>query len=357
MRTTRTPMKFRATFIASLTTIALFAIPSGARATAPGPVGRIAFDDFYTGQIYAVNPDGTALTQLSQADGKHQAMQPAWTSDGSQVVYSQARFNFGHGRIWIVNADGTDAHRVAGDEPGFTDSQPAITPDGRFIVFVRCEPGGVCSLWRMRSDGTGLRALTPFQDVPNETFDFDPSISGDGKRIAFSRYFADGIIARVFEMRLDGSALHAVTTPSQVACIPDWAPDGETIAFISRCTALNGQVFTSEPSGDNPTQLTHDRYPNGAYDTAFSPDDDQIAFSDDRRYDDFCCVDLFVMNADGSDQHRVPIGDLAGVVHVSWGSAPLETGPAASSVTHTMRSLPAGWSSRTFLVRPGGGSS
>ena len=68
---------------------------------------------------------------------------------------------------------------------------------------------------------------------------------------------------------------------------------------------------------------TNDPYPNGVYFGAPSPDGGQIAFSDDRRYDDFCCSDLFVMNANGSHQHRIPLGGVAGVNSVSWGSAPL----------------------------------
>jgi Tol biopolymer transport system component len=323
--------------VASLPAVAVLG-PTAAEATPPGPVGRIAFDEFFTGQIYAVNPDGTALTQLTHVDAKHQALSPSWTPDGTQVLYSETRLNFQHARIWIVNADGTGAHRIASDVTGFRDYEPTMTPDGRFIVFPRCEPGdGVCAIWRMRADGTHMRALTPYQHSPNETVDFDPVVSSDSRRIAFTRFSSDGYFSRIFVMRLDGSDPHPITAPRYEACGPDWAPDDNTLAFISRCSGLGSHVFTAEPSGDDVTQLTHERYPTGSYDETFAPDGEQIAFSSDRRYNDFCCVDLFVMNADGSHQHRVPLGDLAGVIAVSWGSAPLESGPPASSFTHIRR--------------------
>jgi Tol biopolymer transport system component len=304
--------------------VAMLVEPGNAGATLPGPVGRIAFDTFTDFQIYAVNPDGTGLVQLSHIDGKHYARFPDWTPDGTHVLFSIGWFDNRNERIWIADADGTDAHKLTGDARGFRDSGPHMTPDGRFIVFNRCEPGdGVCAIWRMRSDGSHKQPLTPFQHQPNEAVDFVSSISGDGRWIAFTRYAGDGIFARIFVMRIDGSDLHAITAPRLAACNPNWAPDGGSLLFISRCSGLGSHLFTTDADGSHVRQLTHDTYPNGAYFGALSPDGGQIAFSDDRRYDDFCCSDLFVMNADGSHRHRVPLGDIVGVNSVSWGSAPL----------------------------------
>ena len=43
---------------------------TAARATFPGVDGRIAFSDFITGQIYAMNPDGSGLVQLTHVKGR-----------------------------------------------------------------------------------------------------------------------------------------------------------------------------------------------------------------------------------------------------------------------------------------------
>jgi Tol biopolymer transport system component len=170
-----------------------------------------------------------------------------------------------------------------------------MTPNGRFIVFNRCEPGdGVCVIWRMRNDGSHKRPLTPFQHQPKEAVDFVSSISGDGRWIAFTRYAGDGIFSRVLVMPIDGSDLHPITAPRLAACNPGWAPDGASFLFISRCSGLGSDVFATDADGRQVRQLTQDHYPNGAYFGAPSPDGGQIAFSDDRRYDDFCCSDLFV---------------------------------------------------------------
>ena len=51
---------------ASLAAGSLTITAAPAAATSPPATGRIAFSDFVTSQIYAVNPDGTALAQLTR---------------------------------------------------------------------------------------------------------------------------------------------------------------------------------------------------------------------------------------------------------------------------------------------------
>lgn len=321
MRTSRSLRRALRAALALSFAVGMLLVPVRAGATLPGPVGRIAFDDYITGQIYAVNPDGSGLVQLSHTDANHFARIPDWTPDGGHVLFSVGWFDNRNERIWIVDANGTGAHQLTGDAPGFRDSGPHMTPDGRLIVFNRCEPGdGVCAIWRMRSDGSHKQALTPFQHNPNEAVDFNSSISPDGMWVAFTRYFGDGISVRVFVMGIDGSNPHAITAPRDAACNPDWAPDGYSFLLISRCTGLNGHLYSADLNGRHLHRLTNDPYPNSAYFGVHSPDGAQIAFSDDRRYDDFCCADLFVMDADGTHQHRVPLGNLTGVISMSWGS-------------------------------------
>ena len=105
-----------------------------AMAAAPPATGRIAFFDFVTNQIYAVNPDGTGLAQLTHEPDGIAARDPSWSPDGSHILF--ARFNLSNnaGRIWIMKADGTGQRRVASDAPGYSDQQPKYTPDGRHIV-------------------------------------------------------------------------------------------------------------------------------------------------------------------------------------------------------------------------------
>ena len=79
---------------------------AGATAVAAAPPaagvptdGRIAFNDFVTGQIYAANPDGTALTQLTHEPGGIVARWPGWSPDGSGLLFVRWNPSNGMGRI------------------------------------------------------------------------------------------------------------------------------------------------------------------------------------------------------------------------------------------------------------------
>ena len=52
----------------------------------------------------------------------------------------------------------------------------------------------MCAIWIMRSDGTHRHLVIPFIEAPNETNNFDPKVSPDGRRITFTRFGFNGII-------------------------------------------------------------------------------------------------------------------------------------------------------------------
>lgn len=319
--------------LALLTLAAMAALAAlggaSAQATYPGSNGRIAFSDYVSGQVYAVNPDGSGLVQLTHTDGKHAADFPSWSPDGEHLLFTISRTTHDgadRSRIWVMDADGDNQHQLTGDTRGFRDYVPKYTPDASQIVFTRCQPDdGVCAIWKMRADGTHKQALTPYvHDSSNEVVDFRESVSPDGTQIAFARFFDGGVIARVFVMNADGSDPEAITPPRLEAWAPDWAPDGERIAFSSNGARPGSSVFTMRPDGTDIQRLTPSRFPNNDFSGVYSPHGNRIAFASDRNYPDLCCVDLFAMKTDGSDQHMIDFGlSDPGVLEPAWGTAPL----------------------------------
>jgi TolB protein len=217
---------------ASLAAAGLTITASPAVAAGPPATGRIAFWDFVTNQIYAVNPDGTGLAQLTHEPQGISAQGPDWSPDGSRILFARVNLSNFVGRIWIMNADGTGQRRLASDAPGRSDMQPKFSPDGGHIVFTRCLPNFErCAIWIMRSDGTQRHLVIPFLRTPTETNNFDPKVSPDGRRITFTRFGFHGIAAQVWVARIDGTHAHPLTAPRLEAGQASWSPDGRHIAF------------------------------------------------------------------------------------------------------------------------------
>jgi Tol biopolymer transport system component len=321
---------------------ACLAIPAApARAAGPPVTGRIAFSDFVTNQVYAVNPDGTGLAQLTHEPSGIAARWPDWSPGGSRILFVRFNLSNGSGRIWIMNADGTGQRRLASDAPGYRDYQPRYSPDGRHIMFARCSPGdGLCAIWRMRSDGTRRRLVVPFIQAPNETNNFDPAVSPDGRRIAFTRFGFDGIIAQVWVASISGRHARPLTAPRLEAQAPNWSSDGSHITFTSNSARAQSSIYVMRANGTGVTRLATSKWPTNNFGSAYAPGGGQIAFSSDRRHLDLCCEDLFVMRANGTRQHLVGTG-IQGVLDIAWGSAPLVPAGSPGMLSRPPASAPA----------------
>ena len=326
-----------------------------AQATLPGHPGRIVFWDFTTGQIYTVAPNGSGLRQLTNVDSAHAAIGPKWSPDGSRIIFTLVRSNTPDdgARIWIMRADGTHAHQLSHDQAGFRNYTGTFTPDGRRIVFARCQPSdGVCAIWEMHADGSHMRAITPFRVGRDEAVDFQPSVSAQGA-IVFTRFAWRGVASQDWVIPPGGGSGRPVTPVRLEAGEADWAPSGRTIAFGSNSQRFNSSLYRVGAGGGHLRRLTTTRYPHNDFAPTHSPDGNRIAFISDRRYPDLCCNDLFVANADGSHLHRVPTGQLSGILEPSWGpraAAAASSGSVARVVPAQRRSpirLPA-------LCRAGG---
>src|SRR4029078_928723 len=91
---------------------------------------------------------------------------------------------------------------------------------------------------------------------PQGALDIDPSVSHDGKRIAYSNAFPNGNDWNIYVMNADGTNRVRVTNLTGSNDRPAWSPDGKRIAFESTADHSYNQVYVVNADGTGLTALT-----------------------------------------------------------------------------------------------------
>lgn len=150
--------------------------------------------------IFVVNRDGGEPEQLTDGDAQH--TDPAWSPDGSAIVFVSNR-GIDAGRtastdIWLVDVSSHEVTRLT--DGTLTASLPAWSPDGRTIAF-----HGVSDYSRTGTQNTHVWAVSP---RGGDQRDLLPDFDG-----TMHHLLAD----------------YGVPTWSA----PIWSPDGQTVYFTS----------------------------------------------------------------------------------------------------------------------------
>lgn len=298
-----------------------------------------------TYNVWVVNADGTNPTPLTKLTAG--AFQPAWSPDGSKIVFASSGAldgsNAGNSssNIWVMNADGSSALPLTKMTNSGADSlQPAWSPDGSKIVFgsLRALDGSDAAnanntenIWVMNADGSGSIPLTKLTAANANCY--RPAWSPDSRKIAYTSTRAvDGsdaanppnLTQNIWVVNADGSSPIAVTRLTAAyadsAGPAPWSPDGTKIVFTSR-RALDGSdasdttnsnvtdnIWVVNPDGSGATPIT--TFTGNATASSFSPvwwpGGSKFNFVSSRALDGSNngntngTRNIWVMNADGS---------------------------------------------------------
>jgi dipeptidyl aminopeptidase/acylaminoacyl peptidase len=110
---------------------------------------------------------------------------------------------------------------------------PAITPDGRLAIvpvttYDIAENKGLTDLWMVPVAGGEARQLTSDKASDNQ-----PTVSPDGKWVAFVSKRGDDTESQSYVIPVDGGEARRVTNIATGASLTKWFPDSKRIAFIS----------------------------------------------------------------------------------------------------------------------------
>ncbi|MEJ0055100.1 MAG: amidohydrolase family protein [Bacteroidota bacterium] len=202
-------------------------------ASAVSPDGKtIAID--LQGTIGTVPVTGGTVKLLT--DGMGDERQPAWSPDGSKILFHSYRDGGYH--LWTINKDGSALKQITFGM--FDEREPQWSPDGSKIIF-SSDRSGNYDIWEMAVATGEFRQLT--SDPAN---DYNPAYAPDNKQIAFVSARTNG---GLFILNESGKEQLIVPTKGTFNA-PSWSPDGKQVSFNAFDQARSRLVTVNIASGE-----------------------------------------------------------------------------------------------------------
>jgi Tol biopolymer transport system component len=124
----------------------------------------LPINNYFTKEIYVMNPDGTGRAPLTDNDYEERA--PSWSPDGTRIAF-MARVDDSDRitddfEICVMNADGTGFQQLTFNN--VPDASPEWSPDGTKIIWQQQQGPIQPQIFTMNSDGSDQKAVTDILD-------------------------------------------------------------------------------------------------------------------------------------------------------------------------------------------------
>ena len=274
-------------------------------------------------KIWETDPAGSMPHAVGLAP---EGSDPSLSPDAQSIAYS-ANHSSSPSVVRIRPLAGGTSTTVYSGEGAI--GEPTWSPDGTKLIFaVRTFGSGAhIDIDRVDTDGSDPKTLVTIAGSSG-IFQF-PSYSPDGSKILFLAPTGGGGAPEVNVANADGSGVEAVTSPSAV--IPEehprFSPDGTKIVFSgslpeSVSEEYNQRIYTINADGSGLTELTHgltEANEEWAFEPEWTPDGSKIIYPYElNEGGSLQKYELYVVNADGSDEGAPFLSGLTGVTE-SWG--------------------------------------
>lgn len=223
-------------------------------------------------------------------------LSPAWTPNGSQIVYTSFGRNASP-EIAVVGSEGGSSRRITSN--GSINVSPTFSPNGILTVVSALE--GDTEIYLMNMAGNIVKRITNSFGI-----DVNPSWSPDGSSLVFASERAGRL--HIFRSDASGGSVERLTFVGTQNDNPVWSPKGDKIAFQS--LDGNWDIFLMNPDGSMIQRLTSSTGNNES--PTWSPNGRFIAYSSTRNGP----IEVTLMREDGSNQ--ITIGP-SGSTQPAWG--------------------------------------
>jgi len=249
---------------------------------------RLFYVDMDSSKMYLANADLSEPKLLGTPPGGFHW--PKFSPDGNWI-----RFNVEgpYRSIWEISVEGSDPRRVLPEWEFTNHCCGSWTPDGKYFVFQATRDNRT-QIWAVR-EGAAVTDSSPVQ-ITTGALDFRrPTIGKNGKKIFVFSWQRRGEVVRydseierfvplpgfenlsaefleysrdeewlayvshpertLWRSRSDGSQRLQLTDPPMQVAMPQWSPDGQTLAFVGQQPGQDWNIYTIPAEGGTPRSV------------------------------------------------------------------------------------------------------
>jgi TolB protein len=276
-------------------------------------------------------PGEARLSNIRQLTFGGQNAEAYWSQDGQYITVQSTLSGMACDQQYVMRADGSDFRRVSNGR-GKTTCGWFIPGSDRLLFASSHAHDAACparhdpssgyvwpldrfDLYTVGRDGSDLRRLTNF-----DVYTAEAIVSPDGKRIVFTS-LKDGDLD-IYVMNVDGTGLKRLTNTPGYDGGPWWSPDGTKIVYRAnhptdsaelaqyRSLLARGlvrpsrvELFVMNADGSDQRQIT--RLGGANFGPSWSRDGRRIIFSSNYRNPRSRNFDLFMVNVDGTGIEQI----------------------------------------------------
>jgi len=231
-----------------------------------------------TKEVYIVDSDGENLQRIT--DHGDIVNSPNWSPDHARIAYMT--YDDDGQRIYERNVATGETTRIEALRDG-NYMTPAYFPDGDNMAFA-VHGGSRSGIFTY--DAERECCLTNLTESPAD--DFSPTISPDGRWMAFNSNRLGTTIPQIYIMQARAGAQPELLSPYQYGrnsyfSAPDWSPDGENLAFHGRYQRSGRYHILVARMGDN-RRLLQLTFEGNNEAPSWAPDGRHIVFRGERTW-------------------------------------------------------------------------